>query len=450
MKIKRLDVILSAAKNLLSETKDLLLVLAQDKLRSEKGFVLILALVSMVAMTVIGISLITNMTTDMQLARNEREAKLAFQLADAGINETMARFRLNAAAASYNPNYVGELAPPGGTTDVRTALLTTWPGNGAGVAFDGLDGFDCDVNPLTCYRVSVTYLIEGLPYCDSNTVAPNSTGNMTVDAITGVPSQTAQNCNSEVVMYGRDFNLAQTVTSIKIGKYPVYRVVSTGRSGTTERQIEAYVGASSLNTDTGTGILTNNCVNNSGTPPDVISDVTQPASCTCDPTFITCPATPLPAANTMETYLGGDALSDIAALATQSLSCSTGPTCNAISGSVTDWGDVAGNTNSTIIYINNGVTGATPVSINGLMGRGILVITGDLELSGNITYEGLIFVVGTITSGGSGSGAGVTGGVMSGGLISINGGLDVTYDLETLMAVSRQNSSKSLIVWRRL
>ncbi len=84
---------------------------------NEKGFVLILALVTMIAMTVIGLSAVMNMTTDLQLARNERESKLAFQLADAGINEAMARLKLT---LTPSPPYVGEPNPPAGTSNVRT------------------------------------------------------------------------------------------------------------------------------------------------------------------------------------------------------------------------------------------------------------------------------------------------------------------------------------------
>ena len=121
-------------------------------LKSEKGFVLVLALVSMFAMSIIGISLIMNMTTDVQLARNEREGKLAFQLADAGINEAIARFKLDAAT---NARYVGE---PSGTTGYRTTATVL-----LNPAFPSMDGLN--------YNVAVSYLTEGTPYCDSNAAA---------------------------------------------------------------------------------------------------------------------------------------------------------------------------------------------------------------------------------------------------------------------------------------
>lgn len=425
MKIERLKSFLRAKRSNLA---------VKGMLKNEKGFVLILALVSMMAMTVIGLSLIMNMATDMQLARNEREAKRAFQLADAGINETMARFRL----LTTNANYVGELI----TSGVRTATSTAWPGGGAGVNFTGLDNLN--------YTVGVTYLVEGLPYCDSNGVAPNLTGNMSVDASTGVP--TVQNCDGEVVMYGRDFNLDQSVTSIKIGKYPIYRVLSTGTSGDTTRTIEAYIGASALNTDTEAGLNTNNCVNGI-VASSVIESVKQGAGCACDADIATqgghCEANKTTSDN-MQSFLGGDSLSDIAAMADETYSCSSTVTCNSVLDGVNDWGDPAGDTRSTVIYINNGGPGGFAAKVNNLVGRGILVITGDLEIGGGFTYEGLVYVVGQITMSGGGASLNVTGGVMSGGLVNINGGINVNYDQATLAEVGRQNSSKSLIVWRRL
>ncbi len=428
---------------------------AMPTLRSERGFVLILALVSMVAMTVIGISLIMNMTTDLQLARNERESKLAFQLADAGINEAMARLKLN---LTPSPPYVGEPNPPAGTSNVRTTA--GW----AGQSFNGSDGLG--------YGVNVTYLTEGLPYCDSNAVAPNTSGNMTVDANGNpVTSPDARNCNNEVVMFGRDFGLATTLTSIRLGTNPVYKIVSTGTSGTTTRQIEAYVGASSLNTDTDSGLNTNGCVSVSGASTSIGGGIKQDDACGCDAQLETAlgagASDCTSAANelkttgdNLDTYLGGDSLADIEAMANEVHNCTTLtcsgagddiPSSGMIDGVVQDWGDAAGDTRSTIIYVNNPSPGSNDVKISGnFSGRGILVITGNLILSGSLTYEGLVYVKGTITVSGGGGGLNVTGGVMAGGLASLNGNVTINYDQATLAAVGRQNSGKALIVWRRL
>ena len=91
----------------------------KDKLpQGNKGFVLVLALVTMLAMTVIGLSVVMNMTTDMQLSRNERDAKISFQLAEAGINEAIARLHQPVSSARY----IGELS---GDANYRTITLET-------------------------------------------------------------------------------------------------------------------------------------------------------------------------------------------------------------------------------------------------------------------------------------------------------------------------------------
>src|SRR3990170_3291503 len=134
---------------------------------NEKGFVLILALVTMVAMTVIGVSLVMNMNVDMHLSRNEREAKQAFQLADAGIQEAIARLHLSTSNASY----VGEL-----TADANYRAAGWNAGNSLAKNFGvNVGGNRNSVDNLN-YAVSITYLDETNPegFCDSNEVSPNT------------------------------------------------------------------------------------------------------------------------------------------------------------------------------------------------------------------------------------------------------------------------------------
>jgi len=53
-------------------------------IKDNEGFALILALVVMAAMTAIGIGALLLSTTDMLIARNDRDAKSAFYLAETG------------------------------------------------------------------------------------------------------------------------------------------------------------------------------------------------------------------------------------------------------------------------------------------------------------------------------------------------------------------------------
>lgn len=420
-------------------------------LKNEKGFVLILALVTMVAMTVIGISLIMNITTDMSLSRNERDAKAAFQLAEAGIHEAIARLRL----AETHSEYIGEE-----TTDAnyRTASWNSDDSKNFGYNFASADRQSADnLN----YTVSVRYLTENNneSFCDNNdNVSPNNSGN----AVSPADPNAASFCagTAEVVMYGRDFNIPSTLTNIKYGKLPVYKITSTGTHSNTTRQIEVYVGASSLNTDTEYGLNTNDCINVAGGASNV-GQVFQGDGCGCDADLTGgCAANKTAAQEAsdydMTTYLGDD-IASIIDMADERHQCLNGncssvgddiPSSGFIDDVVSDWGDFAANGHSTMIYINN--AGGNDAKISGNhTGRGILIVTGNLDLTGGLQYEGLIYVFGTLRIGGGGSGLNVTGGVMANSTININGNITVVYDQPTLRDVARQNSSAATILWKR-
>lgn len=417
--------------------------------RDERGFILVLALVTMLAMTIIGLSVIMNMTTDMQLSRNERDAKMAFQLAEAGVHEAMSRFRL----PSGNARYTGESAADAGYRD-----LATWNSDGSKDFSSGNGNADRRSADSLNYNVTVEYLGEGNPegFCDGNGAGPNNSGNHPDPNST---TWTCDNSPEEIVMYGRDFNLVDSATFVTWGKHPVYKVTSVGTSNNISRTVVAYVGASALNTDTEFGINTNACVDVSGAAASV-GAVKQGPGCGCDPKITDGGGSCEPNKATeddMNTYLGED-ISEIIEFANERHSCKNG-TCSApgddipssgkIEGVVQDWGDYAGNTYSTMIYIDN--AGGKEVSLSGnFTGRGILIVTGDLKLSGTLAYEGLIYVFGTVTLSGGGSSLNVFGGLMADSTVSVNGNIDVVYDQDTLNDVARENSKAAIILWKRL
>lgn len=392
----------------------------------EKGFVLILALVTMVAMTLIGISLVSNMTTDIQLSRNERESKIAFQLAEAGVNEAISRLHLPTVA---DPRYVGEKPADAG---YRT---TGW----AGYVFNSDAAVVGTLGSGQSYTVTVRYLGESNTegFCDDNDVT-----NTSVTA--AVPPAACDQTPEEVAMYGRDFNIDASVTSIRYGRLPIYHIISTGTVNTTTRTVHAYVGGSSLNTDTEAGINTNSTITWNGG--NCTTSVAPAGSCKETQ------------ANDYPTYLGEDLTTTVRDMADEQHQCSTG-TCNGAGDDipsngqldtvVADWGDAAGNSYSTFIYIDNP---GRQVKMTGLNGRGILIVTGDLDLAGNVTYEGLIYVLGQLTiSGGGATVKNVTGGIMARNVVTLNGAnLTVAYDQATLLDVARQHSSSAMIVWKRL
>jgi len=222
------------------------------------------------------------------------------------------------------------------------------------------------------------------------------------------------------------------------------------------------VGASSLNTDTGAGLNTNTCLNvagGAGSVDSVIQDVGCADTCADLLAGIvaggTCTA--MVADVPMDTFLG-DNIADVIDFADERHQC-LGVTCTdpgddipssgSLDSVITDWGDLAGDTYSTMIYIDN--LGGKEVSLSGnFTGRGMLIVTGDLKLSGTLQYEGLVYVGGKLTVSGGGGDLNVTGGVMAHETVDLNGNVAITYDQETLLDVGRQSSASALLIWKRL
>ncbi len=413
----------------------------KDGIKEEKGFILILALVTMLAMTLIGLSIVMNMTTDTQLARNDREAKLAFQLAEAGIREASARLHLSSAKAQY----IGEKKTDAG---YRT---TGWNANNSlGRDFSYSAAAIGALGANQNYTVTVRYLTESNPegFCDSNAVGDN------IGVVSAVPPTTL-NCNpAEIVMYGQDFNLDASVTQIKYGQLPTYRLVSTGTSNGTSRTIEVYLGESNLNVDTQYAINTNSCITVAGGSNTITGSVQQGPGCACDAS-LSGGCSPNKAATVdMTTYLG-DSFANIATYSDEVHSCTNAncsapgndiPTSGQLDGVVTNWGSVAGQ-EGTLLYIDN--SGGKEVSITGIVdGEGILIVTGNLKISGNVKWEGLIYVMGTLTI--SGSVNVHEGGVMANQTVSLNGAVTVNYDQEELLEMARQTSTSATMLWKRL
>jgi hypothetical protein len=352
--------------------------------KNEKGFALILALVTMAAMTLIGMSVVMNMTIDVQLSSNEREGKLALLGAEAGVQEALSRLHL----PGLNARYVGE-APT--TVDPRD---TSWS-----TSFDSTTVNEQGLN----YSVSIKYLLEDNTegYCDSNNLAPNDSGN------SGLPPFTCDTTSAEVIMFGQDFKIDPTVTKVSWGSFPVYEVTSTGTSPqNTQRTIIAYIGASGLNTDSDDAINTNGCVsNNGGVTVDTICFTTGCANQDCDQAKA--------ASTDLNTHLG-DNLSNIEDQADLKITCTSNPECISLVDATTDedWGDWTGDTYSVIV---------------------------------------LIYVLGNLTLDGGGAGVNVTGGIMANTTTTLNGAaLTINYDLPTLRAVARENSTAAMLVWKRL
>ena len=112
-------------------------------------------------------------------------------------------------------------------------------------------------------------------------------------------------------------------------------------------------------------------------------------------------------------------------------------------------GDTYGSPGSFVTVYSETSGNVGGLKMSNVVGFGNLIIDGDLTLGGGFTWTGLVVVTGTVTFNGGGSGVNITGAVMSGDSVSLNGGLEIYYDS---CAVGKSLSSLGyrMINWRQL
>ena len=271
---------------------------------------------------------------------------------------------------------------------------------------------------------------------------------------------TSCNQDGEIVYFGQDFNVHSDTTKLTYGQFPVYKITSVGTAGgsNTTRTVTAYVGSTNLDLDTGFAIDTNNCVDISGGSASVSGPIQNQVgggcgACESDDDVCTDRAN----AAVLDEYLGLP-MDEIMAMCDEIHYCINTPcsgtddipSSGMIDGVVQDWGDYAGDSYGSYIYIDAGGPGGAGVKISGdFQGRGLLVIDGDLDVSGGFDFEGLMYVNGELTLSGGGSAVNITGGLVADSTVTVHGGLDIDYDQATLEDISRQNKSQALLLWKR-
>lgn len=415
----------------------------QDKLKDERGFVLILVLMLLVAITAIGTAALMTSNTDMLIARNEKDSKNAFYLAETGIEETVGRMDLS----NSNARFIGEnqvqrtnrLGADGLPNTADDPVNPSFNGS-ANSTFDSFNSTSLNLPDIKGrYAVTVTYAREA----------------------TGEWCKLL--CDNQVVLYGKDFGFIGAGVPT-LGYVPVYQIDSVGTttSGTTA-SIRAYLTASTLNVIPPAGdIFSNTSINTSGNAGLVGAVATNPA-------------TPIEAGDCaagcanvsaqwssadMTTYLGIN-LDEIPSHAdspspyTQNGNHIYQEANNNLWGVACSTNTDVANVNvhiceneAKIIYIDNDDPATNnDARIPGGAGRGILVVTGDLNLAGNLVWEGMIYIMGSLNGNGN-----VTcfGTIMANSTINFNGSLSVAGSAAVAQSVADMAGASRMLRWTRL
>ncbi|HZX36090.1 MAG TPA: pilus assembly PilX N-terminal domain-containing protein [Thermodesulfobacteriota bacterium] len=435
----------------------------------EKGFVLVLAIIIMAAMTAIGLAVVTTSTTDMFIARNEVESKNAFYLAQSGMEEALGRMHLRAT----NARFVGE-----NSAQKAYRKLSTMPVAIYGAGFPGTPGNSFSSSVLNVAGLGGTYNVT-VDYAREEAGTWSDDGGTFNDDEGHIPG-------NEVVRYCTGFGFSGTgvPTNCDSGQ-PVYKVTSTGTTSSgTVATIVAYAASSMLNVlppgDTilfTEGGITIGPAANATINGRIASFSGSVTNCqiakNCNDRSGDIPGwSPLWTAGGMTDYIGVNItelknMADFPSPYDQSggnVNYSTngqwGTVCN--EGTVNDTTDPAVKSahdcdnESKIIYIDN--AGKTANLAANSTGRGILVVTGDLDLAGGVLWEGMIYVMGDLSISGDvtvfgtvmvDGGAASVDGAMSANDVNVNGGFNVFGSTEIADGVGDQVGAPKILRWHR-
>ena len=416
-----------------------------QKLKGNEGAALITALLFLVMLTLLGVAAIWTSSTETSLGGNERLNKQAHYLAEAGLQEAIARLDFNDTA---NPAYYIDTDKTAiGATHSVSAWSKTFNQNDVDAAFNVTNNYDVSILP--------SFEGDGLGGDFHNyTSHPD-----------GVPAD-------QLVLYNQGFGYLDSPIDASFnatGGFPVFHVTSVGKvigpggNIIATSKILADITKNTIDLNTKGGLVANGCTNISGS-----SQISAPAwdtavYTTCmdniSTSHITSGGIVDPADGAVFTDMSSSlkiGLSQLRSMAT--ISYTGGSTESAV-----QWGDFAGETNPQIVFVDNACkysgTGCHPgkFSVTGTsQGFGILIVTGDLHIAGTFDFKGLVYVLGNLDAegtGGPGSEVKILGSVVVGGTAdynSVTGNSSIQLDRDVLMKVAKGSFTSKIISWREI
>jgi hypothetical protein len=412
--------------------------------KSEKGIVLVTGLIFLVILGLLGATAVLTTTTDLQIQGNRKTGEQAFCAAEAGIEE--ARTRLGGSAT----------APIGDPATTPDSLWSAYI----------LTSDSCPLYDDPDYDSGYTNYIPTSSFPTNQTITANSLQTNAsywvklrhkreYDAeqaghTTSSPHYVDNDGNTEnppgsIVYYGYGdpgdaTRLVQFTTSGVTSYGPVEIIRGYGRSGTAFKVVEIEVvyvpdppitaalysrGDVTINGSDATINGIDDCGQSVAVPPIYAPD-TATMKLNGEPVL-----TPPPGVVT------GSLDHDIQAFV-QMYRGMADVTLTSDQNGV-DFGNPG---NYVTVYSNQGL------DISNGTGYGLLLVAGDLTISGGVNWNGLILVTGTITlSGGGGGETNIIGAVMGQQIVDINGGVNIRHSsCEVRNALS--NQSLQVISWR--
>lgn len=422
---------------------------------NDQGSVLVVCLCMIFLMSIFGMIALNATNGELKAAGSQKASLQAFFAAESGLAEAMRRLKLNPSSADYMGDPATLLAP-----DWSAYILTSdsWaPADEP--SYDGsLANYVPTGSDLTSTTIQANSKQSDMAYVvrvrHKREYDAERAGHTTAyphyfddDGSLAAASNAAR---GNIVYYGygdaaRATQALQFTSSSATPHYPVEIITTLGISGENVKVTEAEVvrnpGVAVVGAIYSEGDLTGN--GNAATISGVDhcgSAADLPAIYTLDPAVSSISGASVvgvidsgPDDLDLGSYL--DILKESASPLTTLTADVNGATYGSSGGFVTVYSETSGNVGG--------------LKMSNVDGYGTLIVEGDLTMAGGFTWAGLVVVTGTVTFNGGGTGVNITGAVMSGDAVSLNGGLEIYYD-SCAVGESLSSLGYEIINWRQL
>ncbi|MEA1900078.1 MAG: pilus assembly PilX N-terminal domain-containing protein [Thermodesulfobacteriota bacterium] len=415
---------------------------------NEKGFVLPVGLMFLAIIAILGTTAVIITTTDLKIGSNYRTSEQAFYAAEAGIEEARARLRGSSTA------YAGDSASP--LNPFWSVYLSSgsWtpssddPDFNSSYANTSVSSLQTDISYLVKIRHKREYDAEQAGHTTSLPHYYDGDGNTGTNPVSAPGS---------IIYYGygdpsQPTTMVQFTTSGATEHKPVEIITAYGQSSNSLKIIEVEVeqnpgppinSAMYAKDDiTINGVAANvNGNDNCGIAP------AKPPVYTLFP-FNTIPATDpsIYSGNPAYPINGSDDINIAGYVNSLKASATEIITADQIGGALVTYGDAG---NFVTCYCDATSLDPLPgLDMQKVIGHGILLVEGDLTMSGGFNWNGIILVTGTLTfNGGGPNSINIQGAVLANNTVDINGGVTIAYD-SCMIDNSLNNLSLEIISWK--
>lgn len=409
-----------------------------SRLTARQGSIINLALLVLVLLNIIVIGASKIASTNVKIATNDKMSKTALFHAESGVDEAIARLSTfsnavndPATAQKYDPLWRGFVG-------TAANAASEYPLDYAAANANGT------LHVLASAQTELDYTVMLRKKLES-------------DLPGGGQDKNADGDTNDVLVWDYENSTLRSkndAAALETGLFLLYVIHSKATFNEVEREVEVELVTENDMVIPSNALFTNLGVTGNGMAADVDGNlypecetVPDVATSSDTPNYVACKGKCDPdynASGNTNITKNNNTVDDVTPvdIASQATSLCSGAGVTVIPATISKVGAYGSATDFDGVYCTDAAVTGGDLDGQNLNGYGILVVRGDLSVSGNIGWQGIIIIEGTTTLKGGGKLA-VEGAVMSHDIADVQGNIEIHYNCK------RSRISPPLAVWGR-